>query len=65
MHEIGNYEAALAKFDAAVAASPNMKKAWYNKGLAHYHLGQPEKAMESYDKAIALDANYVDALADK
>jgi len=42
-----------------------MKKAWYNKGLAHYQLGAFDEAMESYDKAIALDGNYVDALADK
>lgn len=42
-----------------------MKKARYSKGLAHYQLGEFDEALASYDQALTIDPNYIDALADK
>ncbi len=57
----GNYLAALASFDKALAIEPNDANVWYNRGLALRKLDKYSEAVDSYDKAIVINPNDTDA----
>ena len=54
-------------YDRALAIDPNPKDVGVlgNKGIALYHLGNYTGAIQSYDKALAIDAKNLDALNNK
>jgi tetratricopeptide (TPR) repeat protein len=46
---------AAAAYGRAVEIDPAMKLAWYQKGQAHQMLEEPERAVEAFEKGLALD----------
>ncbi len=51
-------EAAAACFARAKELAPRTMHWWYYTGLAREHAGLREKATETYERALELDANY-------
>ena len=58
-----NPEKAIEYLDKAIKLEPDADGAYYNRGLAYYNLGQHQRAIEDYNKAIRLEQDY--ALAGK
>jgi tetratricopeptide (TPR) repeat protein len=56
-HRIGELDAALASFDAALACQPDLADAHGSRGLVLNDLGRLVEAIESYDRALALTPN--------
>jgi tetratricopeptide (TPR) repeat protein len=56
---------AIALYEQAVAAKPDLKEAWYNLGIARSKKGDFAKELEAYEKALALDPKYAKALYNK
>ena len=54
LRSAGQFEAALASYDAALALDPDYAHAWCNRGVVHQALGRHDSALASYDRAIAL-----------
>jgi tetratricopeptide (TPR) repeat protein len=52
------YELDIQCYDKAIAIEPNYFRAWYNKGLALYSLGEHHKAMESIDKVLEIEPTH-------
>jgi len=52
---MGEYKKAIEDCDAAIELSPNLARAYVNRGRALRHLGQYEKALVDLNKAISLD----------
>ncbi len=61
LRDLGQWEAALAAYDQAVATDPGFANAYCNRGVMLERLGRREQALASYDRAIALNPG--DALA--
>ncbi|MEO1491159.1 MAG: tetratricopeptide repeat protein [Pseudomonadota bacterium] len=57
----GNYLAALADYDAAIALDPDNAAAFSNRGNAHAALGDMLKALADHSRAIEIDPKYVSA----
>ena len=53
--DLGQYEAALADYDATIARNPDDADAYYNRGLAKFTLGQHEAALADFNAAIAVE----------
>lgn len=53
----GEYDRALAIFEAAVSIKPDYPEAWSNKGVALGNLGRHSEAIEAYNKAIKINPN--------
>lgn len=51
----GDWEAALAYLDAAVAVDPASARALLQRAGAHHAAGDPARAVEDYNRAIELD----------
>ncbi len=59
-------ETALLHYDTLLMHQPGNSRLYFNKGYAYFvGLGDNEKALEYFDKAIQSDPNYVDALYNK
>lgn len=54
LHELKQYEAALAAHDQAIALQPDFADAYTNRGNALRQLKQWQAALESYDKVLQL-----------
>jgi tetratricopeptide (TPR) repeat protein len=54
----GLYDDAHNCFHEIIERNPNIKEAWLNLGIALGKLGQVEKEIECYDKAIEIDEKY-------
>lgn len=52
---------ALTAFELNAAAYPNSSSAFQNLGEAYAHRGDRKKGLEAYQKAVALDANNLEA----
>ena len=52
-----HYEDALELSWTATDIEPYSAKAWTNRGIALSHLGRGEEALESLDRALALDVH--------
>lgn len=57
----GDYNAAIAAFDAAVEIDPKFAPAYYNRGLARVMQNDMDGALGDYSKAIEVDPNYAEA----
>ena len=51
------YEAALAPLQTASEIDPVNVDVWINRGLALHHLGRTDAALQSLERALALDPN--------
>lgn len=49
-----DYNNALSCFNKAIDSNKNNLLAWYYKGIAHYHLGQPFEAVTAFNRALKL-----------
>src|SRR5713226_3058909 len=53
-YELGNYEDALAAYEAAIADGNDSVEVWSGKGATLLQLGQAEEALPAYDHALTL-----------
>lgn len=56
------YERAIGSFTKAVEAEPRMYRAWGSLGYSRRQTGDYAAALEAYDRAIALQPDYAEAL---
>lgn len=54
-YDAREYSNAIRELQHAIALDPKMARAYDNLGLCYYHQNQNELAIQSYQKAIALD----------
>lgn len=59
--ERNDYEAALADFQEVLEHSPHFADIRHLVGLCYSLTGRPEQALEEFDRAIALNAHYIEA----
>ena len=71
-YNYGNTLSALARYDEAVVQyriaiehAPNDARIWKNLATAYHELGEHEKEMECFDRAIEIDPKQPQALASK
>jgi adenylate cyclase len=50
----GDFDTAREMVDRAVACSPNLSRAWSERGWTYQIAGQPEEAIRSFERAIRL-----------
>lgn len=58
----GKLAEALRDVTAALRNAPRETRLWTLKGVAERQLGKEEDALQSFERALAIDANYVPAL---
>jgi tetratricopeptide (TPR) repeat protein len=56
------YRRALKSFEEAATLNPELPHAWNGVGFAQRKLGDPAKALASYDRALLLAPNFPDAI---
>ena len=61
LEPLGDVDAAEMHYLKCLAAEPGNEKAWKNLGTLYSRKGQNEKAMECFDKALALNPALVEA----
>jgi len=59
---LADYRAARERFDAAAKADPNMKEAWNLVGYTSRRVGELDRSLDAYGKALALDPDYAEAI---
>jgi Flp pilus assembly protein TadD len=64
-NEFGEYNLAIADFNAGIAANPNYGRLYLNRGVTYERTKQYELALADYDKAFALDSSDVQPLINK
>jgi len=55
LRELGNFDASLDNFNYVVAVNPRLGDAYAGRGFTFYFLGDHEKALNDWTKAIILD----------
>lgn len=60
-----NYQQQIQTLEGIVAKEPNNRNAWVQLGHNFFDSKQPMKAIDAYDKALALDANDPNVLTDQ
>lgn len=60
-----NYQQQLTMLEGIVAKEPANRNAWVQLGHNYFDSDQPMKAIEAYDKALALDGNDANLLTDQ
>lgn len=55
----GDYEAAIALYDRAIATGKQVTAAYYHRGLAYYDRGEIERAIADYDLSLNCDPQQV------
>jgi tetratricopeptide (TPR) repeat protein len=58
---MGQFEAAIASWDKALALNPNDSETFYNRGLALANLQRFEEAIASWDKTVELQPDNIEA----
>jgi tetratricopeptide (TPR) repeat protein len=61
----GDLRAALVKFEAAAAATPNDPEIWIWLGVIHFELGELDEAQETFDTARSLYETEIDFLLNR
>ena len=59
------WEKAIAGYKEAIRINPSAPQAFGNMALCYAHLNENKKAIEAFDRAIALDPNYEPAIINK
>ena len=54
MRELGRHDEALAAFDRALAAKPDLAGAWLGRGNVFCELKRYDEALPAYDRALEL-----------
>ena len=54
-YQKGDFDAAIAGFDEAIALNPADAEAYYNRGAAYAEKGEIDRAIADFDEAIALN----------
>ncbi|MCK6473943.1 MAG: tetratricopeptide repeat protein [Planctomycetes bacterium] len=57
----GDWDAAIAQYEKALAADPSDVKTRFNLGVALQKSGDKERAVEEYDKVLEADPKFADA----
>jgi len=60
-----NFQQKIATLEQVAAADPGNRNAWVQLGHAYFDSDQPMKAVDAYDKALALNGNDPDVLTDQ
>jgi len=60
-----NYQQQIQALEAVLAKEPDNRQAWVQLGHNYFDSNQPMKAIEAYDKALAMDGNDPDVLTDQ
>jgi lipoprotein NlpI len=58
----GDFDRAIADFDAAIKADAKLTVAYYNRGIAWANKGEPDRAIANFDAVLRAEANNADAL---
>ncbi len=61
-HLLGDFERALASYDAGLTIAPNDAELRNRRGVALLELGRPHEALEDFESALAANPDYLDAL---
>jgi tetratricopeptide (TPR) repeat protein len=61
-HGLGDYAAALADYEAALAVRPGFPEAHNNRGVAHHALGDYTAALAAFGEALRARPDYSEAL---
>ena len=61
-YQRGEWEQAIAAYQAAIEADPEHQSAYVNLGDAYYQANQLELAIQSYQQALELDENDADVI---
>jgi tetratricopeptide (TPR) repeat protein len=56
------YREARGNFETAVKADPNLKEGWNLIGYTSRRLGEYDRSLEAYEKALALNPQYTEAI---
>lgn len=56
----GNYPAAIALYDRAIAAKIRVTEAYYHRGLAYYDLSEIDQAIADYDRSLSHNPRQVE-----
>jgi tetratricopeptide (TPR) repeat protein len=59
---MAGYGEARARMEVAVKADPNLKEGWNLVGYTSRRLGDYTRSLEAYEKALALDPKYPEAI---
>lgn len=62
---IVNYQKEIALLEKVIAGDPTNREAWVKLGHSYFDSDQPMKAIEAYNKALALDGNDPNVLTDQ
>jgi tetratricopeptide (TPR) repeat protein len=62
LHLQGRADAAIVCLEAATRAAPGNASIWSDLGVVQAAIGGPQAALDSYDRALALDPNHCVAL---
>ena len=65
LHQAGQYQEALEKYDQYLQSVPDSKEALYNKGVVLRKLNRHDEALDSFNKSLELDNNFVPGLLGK
>ena len=60
-----DYLQQIKTLEEIVAKEPNNRQAWVQLGHSYFDTQNPMKAIEAYDKALAIDGNDPDVLTDQ
>lgn len=63
--ELGDTWRALTAATRATEVEPSWPEAWVTLGRAQLNFGEPDKSIESFDRALAIKPDYSDAKADR
>ncbi|HUU33398.1 MAG TPA: tetratricopeptide repeat protein [Vicinamibacterales bacterium] len=58
----GDYDTAIAKFQAALALQPNCHQCYFNMGYAYAQMQDEQRAEETWKKALDLQADHAETL---
>jgi tetratricopeptide (TPR) repeat protein len=59
---LDQFREARGKFEEAAKAAPDMKEAWNLIGYTSRRLGEYDRSLEAYEKALALNPDYPEAI---
>ena len=56
-HEKGAYQQAIQEYGKFMTLVPGKADTYYRRGLSYHYLGDPNRAMQDYNKAVEIDPN--------
>ena len=63
--EAGNWEAAITKFNQSLKITPEHAQIYGNLGICYASIGKIQIALDSFDRALAIDPHYEPALLNR